>query len=345
MQVNSDFFPLTQIATRFVEQLVQCRRLKLKVHEASEHHVLIELPYSTELIGYPDTGVIHGGVITTLMDTASGSAVVCAIYDEYKSLELSPTLDLRVDYMKPAEPNKPVYGFAECYKISSSVSFTRAIAYQDSIDDPIAHAVGSFMRISPEMIGDDFRQALLGQQKTAAEPIAEESTIRETPLAKSIAPDRQALDVKQLDGKELDVKEMVKKATELNDFGHLLGHVPYTNFIGMSVERFGDELVFRLPAKDDNIGNPILPAIHGGVIAGFMEMSAIVQLMVFMNTSKVPKVVDFSIDYLRAGYHKDTFAECKITRQGRRVANVSINCWQTSRKKLIATARAHFLID
>ncbi|AVV82688.1 PaaI family thioesterase [Shewanella putrefaciens] len=164
MKVNPEFFPLTQMAQRFVEQLAQCRRLGLAVLEASEHHVLIELPYSTELIGYPDTGVIHGGVITTLMDTACGSAVVSAIYQKYQSLEISPTLDLRVDYMKPAQPNKPVYGFAECYKLSSNIAFTRAIAYQDSIDDPIAHAVGSFMRISPEMVGDAFRQALMGRQ-------------------------------------------------------------------------------------------------------------------------------------------------------------------------------------
>ncbi|MCZ4337027.1 PaaI family thioesterase [Shewanella colwelliana] len=152
-------------------------------------------------------------------------------------------------------------------------------------------------------------------------------------------------DIQHASSIELNVKEIVKKATELNDFSHLLAHVPYAKFIGMEVVRFGDELVFQLPAKDENIGNPTLPAIHGGVIAGFMEMSAIVQLMVFMQTSKVPKIVDFSIDYLRAGYHRDTFAECKITRQGRRVANVNINCWQTNRKSLIATARAHFLIE
>ncbi|QYK02951.1 PaaI family thioesterase [Shewanella psychrotolerans] len=163
MKINPEFFPLTDLARRFVDQLAQCRRLKLGVLEASEHHVLIELPYSTELIGYPNTGVIHGGVITTLMDTASGSAVVCSIFDKYKSLELSPTLDLRVDYMKPAEPHKSVFGFAECYKLSSSVAFTRAIAYQESIDDPIAHAVGSFMRISPEMVGEPFRRALMGE--------------------------------------------------------------------------------------------------------------------------------------------------------------------------------------
>lgn len=164
MKVSPGFFPLTGLATRFVDQLVQCRRLQLKVLEGSEHHVLIELPYSTELIGYPDTGVIHGGVITTLMDTASGSAVVCSIFDKFNSLELSPTLDLRVDYMKPAQPYKSVFGFAECYKLSSSIAFTRAIAYQDSIDDPIAHAVGSFMRISPDMVGDEFRRALMGDE-------------------------------------------------------------------------------------------------------------------------------------------------------------------------------------
>ena len=165
MKINPEFFPLTDLARRFVDQLAQCRRLKLGVLEASEHHVLIELPYSTELIGYPDTGVIHGGVITTLMDTACGSAVVCSIFDKYKSLELSPTLDLRVDYMKPAEPHKSVFGFAECYKLSSSVAFTRAIAYQESIDDPIAHAVGSFMRISPDLVGDPFRRALMGENE------------------------------------------------------------------------------------------------------------------------------------------------------------------------------------
>lgn len=88
--------------------------------------------------------------------------MVCAILKKYQSLELSPTLDLRVDYMKPAEPHKSVYGFAECYRLSPSVAFTRAIAYQDSIDEPIAHAVGSFMRISPEMVGESFRQALMG---------------------------------------------------------------------------------------------------------------------------------------------------------------------------------------
>ncbi|MCL1077889.1 PaaI family thioesterase [Parashewanella spongiae] len=333
---DPDFFPLTELAKRFVNQLTQCRRLEIEVHEASEHHVLMELPYSEQHIGYPDTGVIHGGVITTLMDTACGCATICAIKKQFDSLEISPTLDLRVDYMKSAKPNQSVFVLAECYRLTSSIAFTRAIAYQDSIDDPIAHAVGAFMRISSEMIGDEFRDALMGEgdgpqfKKLNSQEELALSTQTSTTL-KTKEP--------------LDVKGIVKKASELNDFSYLLMHVPYAKFIGMSVERFGYELVFRLPANDHNIGNPVLPAIHGGVIAGFMEMSAIVQLMVFMHTEKVPKIVDFSIDYLRAGYHKDTFVECHITRQGRRVANVNINCWQSNRKQLIATARAHFLIE
>ncbi|GAA4878905.1 PaaI family thioesterase [Ferrimonas pelagia] len=143
----------------------------------------------------------------------------------------------------------------------------------------------------------------------------------------------------------MDFKQQLNDAAGNHDYAALLELVPYAQFIGMDCERFGDELVFRLPPKAENMGNPMLPALHGGVIAGFMEMAAIVQLMVMMHTTQVPKIVDFSIDYLRAGYAREAYCECKITRQGRRVANVSISSWQTNRKQPIATARAHFLIE
>ncbi|WP_234977463.1 PaaI family thioesterase [Ferrimonas marina] len=159
---NRDFFPLTGFAQRFVDQLAQCRALGVRTLEGSEHHVLLELPYHRRLVGDPETGVIHGGVITTLMDTACGAAVICALRHKTGEVELSPTLDLRVDYMRPAKPEKPVYGFAECYRLSSAVAFTRAIAYQDSTDKPIAHAVGSFMLIGSELMTEEFRRALEG---------------------------------------------------------------------------------------------------------------------------------------------------------------------------------------
>ncbi|MDZ4332713.1 MAG: PaaI family thioesterase, partial [Pseudomonas sp.] len=92
-------------------------------------------------------------------------------------------------------------------------------------------------------------------------------------------------------------------------------------------------------------GNPTLPALHGGVIAGFMEHSAMLHLLMFMGIPHLPKIIDFSIDYLRAGHYRDTFVQCQVWRQGRRVANVAITAWQTNQTEPIATARAHFKVD
>ncbi len=129
------------------------------------------------------------------------------------------------------------------------------------------------------------------------------------------------------------------------DFSRLLESVPYATWIGLRCDQFGDDLIFRLPIKEQNLGNPILPAIHGGVLGGFMELSAEIYLMLAQETLRMPRIVDFSLDYLRAGLNRETYAECHLTRQGNRVANVSVTAWQKSRSKPIATARAHFLLE
>lgn len=154
--------PLTSYAQRFVDQLAQCRQLGIRTIEGSERHVLLELPYQTRIIGYPNTGVIHGGVITTLADTACGASVVCALRHATGHVELSPTLDLRVDYMMAAKPEQSVFCYAECHKLTSAIAFVRAIVYQDSMQNPVAQAVGSFMRIGPELVTDQFRRDMEG---------------------------------------------------------------------------------------------------------------------------------------------------------------------------------------
>ena len=139
--------------------------------------------------------------------------------------------------------------------------------------------------------------------------------------------------------------EVLKYTQETGDFSRMLESIPYARFIGLTCDRFGDDLIFRLPRKEQNLGNPILPAIHGGVIGGFMELSAAIYLMMSQDNLRMPKIVDFSLDYLRAGLDRETFAECRLTRQGNRVANVMITAWQKSRSQPIATARAHFLME
>ena len=143
---------------------------------------------------------------------------------------------------------------------------------------------------------------------------------------------------------DFNLSELVQKAHATNDYNSLIQLVPYARLIGIECLRLGDEMVFRLPQNESNIGNP-LPAIHGGVIAGFMEHAAMLHLLMFMGAPHLPKIIDFSIDYLRAGHYRDTYAQCQVWRQGRRVANVAINAWQTSQTEPIATARAHFKVD
>ncbi|MBE03119.1 PaaI family thioesterase [Marinobacter lutaoensis] len=139
--------------------------------------------------------------------------------------------------------------------------------------------------------------------------------------------------------------EILRYTRETGDFSRMLESIPYATFIGLACERFGDDLIFRLPSKETNLGNPILPAIHGGVIGGFMEMAANIYLMMSQDSLRMPRIVDFSLDYLRAGLNRETFAECRLTRQGNRVANVMVMAWQKSRQEPIAMARAHFLLE
>lgn len=148
--------------SRFVNTLNQAKELGLTVIEAREGSLTLRLPYSDRIIGNPDTGVIHGGAITTLMDTTSGSVILCAL-DEF---ELCPTLDLRVDYMRPAAPHKPVFARAETYKVTRNIIFTRCEAYQECDDgksiDTIANCVGTFMRIGKEATPKHYRDLITG---------------------------------------------------------------------------------------------------------------------------------------------------------------------------------------
>jgi uncharacterized protein (TIGR00369 family) len=121
--------------------------------------------------------------------------------------------------------------------------------------------------------------------------------------------------------------------------------IPYAKFLGITANQHGDDLLFILPPNPNNIGNPMLPAIHGGVVGAFMENAAALHLITKMSDPKMPKLIDFSLDYLRPARDQETFAECEITRQGRRIANVSIKAWQNSRVEAVAEARAHFLLS
>ncbi len=129
---------------RRIGMVEQAKALGIEVIRAEERGVTSMLPYSDKIVGNPDTKIIHSGALTTFMDHTLGGSVGRALYPK---TDVTPTIDLRVDHLKAAEPFKPIYGYGEVYRISSSVVFTKAIGYQDSIDDPICYATASFMRL------------------------------------------------------------------------------------------------------------------------------------------------------------------------------------------------------
>ncbi|MBS1154965.1 MAG: thioesterase [Proteobacteria bacterium] len=120
--------------------------------------------------------------------------------------------------------------------------------------------------------------------------------------------------------------------------------VPYAQFLGVECREEQGEPLFVLPYREQNIGNTLLPAIHGGVIGGFLENAAVLHLIWAREAQEIPKIIDFSIDYLRSAGPQDLFARCEIVRQGKRVANVLLSAWQEDPARPVATARAHYLL-
>ncbi|WP_340109886.1 PaaI family thioesterase [Pikeienuella sp. HZG-20] len=117
------------------------RALGLRLHQDEEGALQVTVPYDERLIGDPATGVIHGGVVTTLLDTGCGMAAILRLRGEASVA----TLDLRIDYMRPSKPGHAIHGACECYRLTRSVAFCRGVAYDESRDDPVATAAAAFM--------------------------------------------------------------------------------------------------------------------------------------------------------------------------------------------------------
>ncbi len=142
----------------------------------------------------------------------------------------------------------------------------------------------------------------------------------------------------------------------------LVTGVPYIRFLGIQFDRRGDELTATLPFDEKLIGNPVLPAIHGGVTAAFLEVTAIIELSWSLlweemeggrldpttldphDLPRLPKTIDFTVDYLRSGLPRDAYARARVNRSGRRYASVHVEAWQDNRSRLFAQATGHFLM-
>ena len=264
----------------------------LRLDRASPGEAWSSLPYRPVFVGDTGTGVLHGGVVTAMLDESCGMAVQLAL-DGTRAIA---TLDLRIDYQKPATPGLDVKAHSVCYRVTRSIAFVRATAYQESEDNPVATATACFM------VGANRTNMLTDRPiELVAPPALEAPEDPDSPFANS----------------------------------------PFARCLGI---RFDKDGTLVMPFSPKIIGNPILPAIHGGMTGAFLETTAIVGVTRDLGASALPKPIGLTINYLRSGRALDSYAKVSIVKQGRRIVAFEAQAWQDDPSKPIASAFGHFML-
>ncbi|WP_418895798.1 PaaI family thioesterase [Sandaracinobacteroides sayramensis] len=137
---------MRRFVDKFMSAVPHLNALGIGFADSGPDWAELQMPYAPQLVAYPETGVIASGAIFSLMDSAAGFAVLV----KRGKLEPHATLDLRCDYLRPAEPGKTVIGRVECYKLTHRIAFVRGIAHDGVPDHPIAHVAGTFMFTSAD---------------------------------------------------------------------------------------------------------------------------------------------------------------------------------------------------
>jgi uncharacterized protein (TIGR00369 family) len=250
------------------------------------------LPYRPVFVGDTETGVLHGGVVTAMLDESCGMAVQLAL-DGTRAIA---TLDLRIDYQRPATPGLVIKAHSFCSRVTRSIAFVRSTAYQESEDDPVATATACFMLGAnrTNMLTDErLNDGALFTLEAPEDPIG--------PFANS----------------------------------------PFARCLGI---RIGEDDTLVMPFSPKIIGNPALPAIHGGMTGAFLETAAIVGVTRELGILAPPKPIGLTINYLRSGRALDSYAKVSIVKQGRRVVAFEAQAWQDDPTKPIASAFGHFML-
>jgi uncharacterized protein (TIGR00369 family) len=264
----------------------------LRLDRAAPGEAWSSLPYRPIFVGDTETGVLHGGVVTAMLDESCGMAVQLAL----NGTRAIATLDLRIDYQKPATPGLDIKAHSFCYRVTRSIAFVRSTAYQESEDHPVATATACFM------IAANRTNMLRGSSTDYCVPPTPEASENPTgPFARS----------------------------------------PFANWLGIDIGKDGTMI---LPFSPRIIGNPVLPAIHGGMTGAFLETTAIVGVTRDLGVSAPPKPIGLTINYLRSGRALDSFANVSIVKQGRRVVAFEAKAWQDDAAKPIASAFGHFML-
>ena len=310
-------------AEAFISGIPYAAASGMRVTDLGQGHASLLLPARDTWTGNAERKTIHTGCLSVLADTACGLAVGAAL----EELEPFATLDLRMDYLRPAVSETDLICRAECHRLSRSIAFVRGELFQPGQAEPVATVNATFMRATANTRRKDIAAA--GAAPSAAPTPAQAAASLMSPA--SVEPSLV----------------FVSQAADTPETLALpVGRSPYVDFLNIHQQPQLDAgPVFRMPFKPELIGNPVLPALHGGVLAGFGETAMILHLVATNpGLSGVPRGVDFAIAYMRSAKPVDTFVQGTTVRQGNRVALVQVSIWQDDPQRPVANARGHFLM-
>lgn len=314
-------------ANAFIAGIPYAAASGMQVTELGKGTVSLFQPARDTWTGDSELQMIHTGCLSVLADTACGLAVGAAM----DTPEPIATLDLRMDYLRPAMAMTDLVCKAECHRLSRSIAFVRGQVFQVGQDEPVATVNATFMRATANTRRKDMGTP--GAQANADAKAALTPTQAAASLSAPASIEPSPVFISQ----RADVPEALALPP---------GRSPYVEFLDIRQQAQIDAgPVFRLPFKRELIGNPVLPALHGGVLAGFGETAMILHLT---NTNPaiqgVPRGIDFAIAYMRSAKPVDTFVQGTTVRQGNRVALVQVSIWQDDPQRPVAQARGHCLM-
>jgi uncharacterized protein (TIGR00369 family) len=310
--MRPDFGKVARKIEHHSERLPSQQALGARFVALEPRAVTLALPWNERLVADPGTGAIAGGAVTTMLDHACGLALVASLGSEARS---GGTVDLRVDYLRESSRGRSLTVRGHCYALTEHVAFVRGEAYHsDEPADVIAQAVGTYAVLRTPTDSEYRVSADVTRRDNAARPISE-------PLS-----------------------QLAQRARSGGNPALLAGAIPYFAFLGIEASGVDGELTVQLPGWEQHVSNTELDHLHGGVLAGLLESTATLRLLMDPGT-RTAKPVTFTTTFLRGAPRAMVKARCWVVRKGRRIANVRCEAWQDDSRRPVAVGNGDYLLE
>ena len=316
-----------QVARHFCDSVPYSRDLGIQVMAMHDERAVMTLMPSSSLVGDVSRNFVFSSIALSLADSCSGLAVFVAT----KKLLPISTLDLRMDYLRAAPAHKLLTASATCFRHTPEIAFVRCLIHSEGLEEPVAIGSSVFVRAKDGGARQDAWKAAVEKWKSPGAMSGVDSWV---PVLTTSQSNTESL---------LEMQSSDHPCKVDDDARCLVAQLPFAQYLGICAAVISGIHCLKMPYRSTLIGNMTLPALHGGALGALMEITALIACQQMDPMRLMPKVVDSTIDYLRSGKARDTYAQAKIVRSGQRVVTLRVECWQDDPGNVIAVMRLQLM--